>query len=139
MTYSLADVHFTWGDQLYTGTMDDAISVEWNEDLYELGRGGDGRDFTRVRKNDDSARVTLKLKQSSSLNAILSAAVEADRAGSGVKAFQLKDNLGTTLLNAPRMWIAKRPTVGFSATLSEREWVFETDRLTGTVGGANPE
>ena len=137
-TYSLQDVHFTWGGVLYTGTVDDAISVEWNSELYTLQQGGDGRDATRSRNNDDSAKVTLKLKHGSAMNDLLSAAVEEDRFGAGVKPFQLKDNLGSTLLIAPRMWISARPKVDMAREAGEREWVFTTDSLTGNVGGLTP-
>jgi hypothetical protein len=138
-TYSLADVHATFDELLVTGTADDAITITTNEDLYSLQRGGDGKDFTRVRNNDWSALITVRARQGSSLNDAMSAIMVADKLGAGVKRFQLKDLNGTTLITAPRVWLKKVPEIGFGREAGEREWVFETDRLfPEVIGGATP-
>lgn len=135
-TYSLADVHIIWGNIAITGTADDAVTIETNEDLYTLQRGGDGKDFTRVRNNDLSARITVRVKQGSAVNDALTAQMVADRFGLGVAQLIVKDVLGTSIAHAPRAWIAVRPELSFSKEAGEREWVFETDACEVGVGGS---
>lgn len=134
-TWSLADLHCVYKGVLITGGQDDFVTVEYNEPLYELVRGGDGRDFTRVRKNDDSAKVTFNLKQASAANDAFSADVVADKLGAGGGDLAISDLLGTTKLNASFAWIAERPSTAFQASVSDRKWVLETASLIGNIGG----
>lgn len=112
------------------------ITVEYNEDAYSLTVGSAG-DACRARTNNNSARITFTLLQSSISNPLLSAAHTLDRltpAGDGVLPSGIKDNSGTTLIAAESSWIVKYANVEFSNEVTNREWVIETDYLNTLVG-----
>lgn len=112
------------------------ITVEYNEDAYSLTVGAAG-DACRARTNNNSARITFTLLQSSISNPLLSAAHTLDMrspAGDGVLPSGIKDNSGTTLIAAENSWIVKYANVEFSNEVTNREWVIETDYLNTLVG-----
>jgi len=113
------------------------VSVEQNEDSFSLQVGTDG-DGCRSKSNNQSARVTLTLQQSSASNDILSALHNTDilsPSGDGITPLIVKDNTGRSLHSAENAWIVKPPTSAFGREPENREWVFETEAMLHTVGG----
>lgn len=113
------------------------ISVEQNEDSFSLTVGADG-EGCRSKTNNQSARITLTLLQSSLTNDALSAIHNVDLnspLGDGIGPFLLKDLSGTTLLAAEKAWIVRFPASTYSRDPESREWIFETDLLVQNVGG----
>lgn len=113
------------------------ISVEWNEDAFNLTVGVD-KEACRAKTNNVSATITCTLLQSSITNDLLCALHQVDLNtpnGDGVVPYLLKDLTGRTLLTAETAWIRKMASVSFSKEAESREWVIETDALIGLVGG----
>lgn len=112
------------------------ITIEYNEDAFNLSVGAGG-DACRTRTNNNSARITFTLLQSSISNPLLSAQHELDKrspAGDGVLPSLVKDTSGTTLAAAELSWIVKAANVEFGNEATNREWVVETHELNMLVG-----
>jgi hypothetical protein len=121
-----------------SGFMDGTfITVEYNEEAFALTTGVD-RESCRTRLNDNSARFTFTLMQTSDSNALLSALHTLDKNspnGDGIAPSFVKDNSGTTLAAAETSWIVKSAPIVYAKEVQGREWVVETDFLTDLVGG----
>lgn len=115
--------------------------IEYDTDAFQDVVGTDG-EVTRSKSNDGRATITIRLMQSSPVNALLSALHTSDRnasGGVGVGAFYMQDlsNLvGGTLLTAEKCWIAKPPDSGWDRTPTEREWKIRVAKLDGLDGGS---
>lgn len=113
------------------------VEVEQNEEDFKIVVGTDGS-VTRSKTNNKSAKVIVRLLQTSDGNAQLSALNRLDKAqpnGAGVGAFLLKDRTsGTVLYQGEHCWIAKPPKVTMDKVATPREWelaVAELDRTDG--------
>jgi hypothetical protein len=112
-------------------------TIVYNSDQFTLVMGADGKG-TRSPTNDNSAKITLKLMQSSPINAALSAILNTDLLlgnGSGIGPLAVRDGSGFSAYGAESAWITKWPDVSFDITAKERVWVFETDDLRSFEGG----
>jgi Protein of unknown function (DUF3277) len=117
---------------------DDVCSVKFATDPYELIIGADGIG-TRVRSNDNSATMEIKLAYTSKMNDALTAALDTDLAtpnGDGILPFAIKDLNGTTLHMAQSAWIAKRPEDAIGKKPGPRTWGLQTDEMTSFFGGS---
>lgn len=113
------------------------VKISRNGPAFEKSKGADGS-VDRVNKNANDFTVTLTLKQTSPVNAILSGLLVADiLTNSGILPLTIKDLSGTTLFHAPEAWISKDPEAEFSDGLSNREWTFETGPGAFLCGGNN--
>jgi hypothetical protein len=115
---------------------DSAVTVEHDEDDWELAVGVDG-EGTRSKSSNLSATITVALMQSAAVNDLLSAERLLDintPGGTGGKELIIKDNSGTSLFQAETAWIQKAPTGEFNRSPNAREWVFRTDLLNATHG-----
>jgi hypothetical protein len=113
--------------------------VQWerNNDAYRLAVGSDGG-AGRAASADLSGTITVTLLQTAEVNAVLEALAAADElTGDGVGILLVNDLSGTTVISAASAWIRKRAPGEFSNEVTNREWVFETDRLE-VIGGGNP-
>lgn len=111
------------------------VNVEMDEDTFTMLVGAGG-DTARVRNQNSSATVTITLMQTSPANDALSAAYNLDKqTGNGVGPFQLKDNRGTTNVNAQNCWVKKPAAIGFGKELEDRVWTLQLDKLEGNIGG----
>lgn len=113
------------------------LNVDYNEDAFSLQVGSDG-EGTRTRSNNNSARVSISLMQSSASNDLLSALHELDKAapgGIGAVPLLIKDLSGRSLFVAEKAWIVKAPAAEFGREAAAREWVIETDDLKAFHGG----
>ena len=117
------------------GFSEEKISVSYSDDSFDLAIGCDG-EATRVRKNNNSATITVTLQQSSPSNDSLSVISIADR-GTNVGMFPLTfiDGSGSTVAFAANAYIQKHPDLTFSNTNQTCQWVFITDNLGLYTGG----
>jgi hypothetical protein len=115
------------------------INWEYNEDFFNLIMGIDG-ESARGKSNNNSARITAILMQTSASNDLLSAIHAADILspnGDGINPLLLKDLNGRTLQTAEKAWIVKPPSAGFNrAPDANREWTFETNHGLPFIGGS---
>lgn len=113
------------------------LSIEQNAADFEIKVGTDGQ-VTRFKTNNHSAKIKLKLHQSSDSNAALSAINQLDRAGqngAGVGPLLIKDRQGTSLYTASKCWISKPPVASFAREVMDREWELECADLIRLDGG----
>lgn len=115
------------------------LKVEMNEDAFSLQVGADG-EAARSRSNNNSAKITITLLQTSPANDLLSALYASDRlipGRTGIVPLMIKDLLGTTLFAAVSCWITKVAPAEYAKEAGSREWVLETDDLqVAYVGGS---
>ncbi len=101
------------------------LKVEQTSEDFTMVVGTDG-EVTRSKTNDRTAKVTVRLMQTSDGNAALSALNAKDLAqsnGAGVGSFLVKDRTsGTIKYTASSCWISKPPSVSFDKTATAREW-----------------
>lgn len=137
-TYSPEDVSFAIGGAVISGYSEGTfITVEREEDAFTKIVGADGI-VTRSKNANRSGMVTLTLKASSPSNDVLSALATQDEIdGTGVRAFIVKDNSGTSL-HAGKGWVRKKPNAEYAKEVSDREWTFDIAALDHFVGGNTP-
>lgn len=136
-TYDFKQVACIVGKDIITGFAegDDAISIEFLQEDWQLTIGADG-EGTRAKSNNHGARVTLKLMQTSDANDLMNAYYQSDKlSNSGLFPFLLKDNNGRELHVAEQMFIEKRPDPTHGQNVNEREWVLLTDSMNSNFGG----
>jgi len=117
------------------GFAEEKISVSYSDDSFDLAIGCDG-EATRVRKNNNSATITVTLQQSSPSNDALSVISIADR-GANVGMFPMTfvDGSGSTVAFAACCYIQKHPDLTFSNSNQTVQWTFVTDNLGMFTGG----
>lgn len=136
-TYDFKQVACIVGKDIITGFAegDDAITVEFLQEDWQLTMGADG-EGTRAKSNNSAARVTLKLMQTSDANDLMNAYYQSDKlSNSGLFPFMLKDNNGRELHVAEQMFIEKRPDPSHGQNVGQREWVLLTDNMNSNFGG----
>lgn len=117
---------------------DEGFSIEWPEEWWTDTNGVDG-DTTRNFKNNYTADIILKLKQTSDSNTILSTLLLADSgltpktnaATFLVSITSLVPNGGTYIGN--NAWIKKPPTISGSAEAGEYEWAIRAPNLPALI------
>lgn len=114
------------------------VTVEFDEQQFTKVTGSDGL-TTRSKSNNYAGNITITLQQSSRSNDVLSGLWNADRvSNSGVVPILIKDNSGRTLWAAEHAWVQQMPSQEFAKEVSDREWILDTDKLTGFAGGNQP-
>lgn len=127
------------GINLFEGTADgEWLTIEPEADDFGDVAGTDG-EVTRSKSNDRRATLTLKLMQTSSVNALLSAINTIDKnapGGAGVGPFFVRDRQGRDVFSAEKAWIAVAPKVSLDRTPTSREWKFRCAELVPFHGGS---
>ncbi len=107
---------------------DEGFSIDWSEDWWTNTNGVDG-DTTRNFKNNFTAEITLKLKQTSDSNAWLSLLFLADsnltpktNASTVPVTITSLVGVGGTFIGN-ECWIKKPPTIAGGGEAGEYEWV----------------
>lgn len=128
-TYDAAGVSIIFAGIAFEGFADGTIvTVSFDNPHFNLVVGSDG-EGARAKSNDGSGTITCTLLQTSKTNDELSAIAQLDLLnGEGVGAMMVKDNSGRTLAQAETAWIEKTADAEFGREISNREWVFKTDR-----------
>ena len=117
-----------------TGLMDGtAVTVGRNVDsaAMHIGFGGEG---TVVWSSDKSGIITLRLKQTSLSNAVLSAAEATRLVGPVI----IKDTNGNSLHSGAKAVVSAMPYSEYAQELSVREWTIMVEALIHFEGG-NPD
>lgn len=113
------------------------VSVEQMSDAFSSVVGTDG-EVARSKSNDRRVKVTIKLLQTSSSNAALSAIHQRDLNapnGAGVGTLSIVDNFGATKVQGDQAWIVKMPAASLDRTAKSREWEIEVANCTRFEGG----
>ena len=137
-TYDFKKYQLIVGNVPIQGYVDGTgINVETNEDDFTLVSGADGL-ASRSKSNNNTARLTITLKNTSASNSYLSFLRNSDKANnSGIRNVILKDFNGDTLITSPAAWVAKPATVELSKEITDREWIIDMTEVIYNVGG-NP-
>jgi 2-polyprenyl-6-methoxyphenol hydroxylase-like FAD-dependent oxidoreductase len=129
-------VTINWGAHLVEGFAEEKVTISFQDDAFDLAIGCDG-EASRVRKNNNSATITLTLQQTSQSNDVFSYMAIADRqANAGILPMTIIDYSGTTKLFAPSSYIVKTPDQTLSNTNNTMQWVFVCDNLGWFAGGS---
>lgn len=111
------------------------VNIARNADQFTLAVGADG-ESTRAKSNNRSGRITFTLQQSSPSNDILDEIATQDELdNTGAVPVRVEDASGTTVAQAEKMWVVKKPDSSFAKEAENREWILETGNLDYTVGG----
>lgn len=137
-TYSPDLISVIIDNRPITGFADgEGIKVERNNDSFTrvIGMTGEG---ARVRSNDKSGKITLRLMQTSPDNEYLSNLAAEDEL-TAARAFNLliRDQNGNSLHEAQTAWIVKPADAAYGKDLTDREWMIETDNLKTFLAGSN--
>lgn len=135
-TYAPDKVSVVFGGAIMSGYAEDSfVKVEVATEAFTKHVGADG-EVSRTRNTDKSGTITLKLKQTSDSNDVLSAFYNADITTlQGYLPVIVKDNVGRTLAAGSSSWIQKLPEAEFGKEIGDREWVIEVADLQYFVGG----
>lgn len=135
-TYAPDKVTVVFGGAILTGYAEDSfIKIEMSTEAFTMHVGGDG-EVSRTRNVDRTGKVTVKLKQTSDSNDILSAFYTADITSlQGYLPVIVKDNAGRTVAAGSSAWIQKLPDTEFGKEIGEREWIIDVADLNYFVGG----
>ena len=139
--YDPADVIVTVGHNDLEGFAPGSfVTITYNADAFATVVGARG-DVTRSKSSNRTARVTVRLMQTSPSNDLLSTIHNLDLSspnGAGVFTLAIRDSAtGRSVYAAVSAWIVKFPDTNFDATDTPREWVIETDRLESFIGGVD--
>lgn len=134
--YDLKQVNVIYSGRILTGAAEsDFVTVTMSADAWSHHVGASGEEC-RARTNDESGKITVKLAQYSSDNAILASLHLADKAsGSGVAPILVIDKSGKSLHASDEAYISKAPDAAYAKTPGDREWVFMCAGLQHFVGG----
>lgn len=135
-TYDPSKVSVSWGGIPLSGFAEGSfIKVTPAEESWVKVVGSDGT-VTRVRVKNDTAQVSVVLKQSSASNDYLSAVWKEDKKfGNRLEPFMLKDQMGTTKILAEQSWIVNCNSVECGKDLTNREWILDTGVVDLDIGG----
>lgn len=132
--FDFTAVTVTWGADSITGGLE-SIKVARAEDSWTTHVSADGT-VTRVKSNNRMGSVTLVYGQNSPALDTLSAVYQLDEAtGGGARKIEVKDGNGRSIASGPQAWIKKPADAEYGKEASTREWVFDVDQLSHTVGG----
>lgn len=113
------------------------VSQSANDYIKIIGVDGQG---TRIRTEDTSGSIRIRLMQTSNASSALSVIRLTDNYspnGQGVGPTSITDLNGQTFYFAARSWLAKPPDADFADKAGERTWTIETDEFAQFLGGAN--
>lgn len=125
-TFDFKKLSVILGVSQLTGFADgEALTVSEENDAFNSIGGADGH-VDRIKNNNNSLTITVRLRQTSPTNQILSAIHNADRVAGTTLPLLIKDRSGNTLISATSAWIIKHPDTGFGTESSVREWTIKT-------------
>lgn len=111
-------------------TDEDFVSVERTTEANSSSVGANGEVTVNI-SNDDRKMITLRLRQLSGDNALLSGIFNTQRiAGTPlISPIAIKNGLGIELHTAPEAWIKNEPDADFGNEAGQREWVIEAANM----------
>jgi hypothetical protein len=136
-TFDFKKLNVIFGVAKLTGFADgDAVEVAEENPAFNSMSGADGY-VDRIKNNANFLTITIRLRQTSPTNDILSALHAADRVSGTPLPLLIKDRSGNTLVTAAQAWIEKFPTAAFGNEAKTREWVIKTGSQYVTFIGGN--
>ena len=135
-TFSMKEVSVTINGRIIKGfsEAEDAVTVEFNEELWTLVHGAGG-DTVRTDNMNESGRFTIALLQTSEDNEFLEDLYNTDRlTRTGVVPVRVTDLNTGRKYSGPTSWIVTFAPVTRGKVHNERRWILETDKV---VPGAN--
>lgn len=137
-TFDFKKLNIIFGGAQISGFADgDSLSVKEENNAFNSASGADGY-IDRVKNNANFLTITIKLRQTSPTNQVLSALHAVDRSQSTPLPLLIKDRLGTTLISTAQAWITKFPDSAFGNEAKEREWTIQTSSVyIMNIGGNN--
>jgi hypothetical protein len=137
-SYNPSEVVVTVGGVIMSGWSDgDHITARRNEDVSTMRAGNDGGVGRAINPNK-SGEFEFKLLQTSGVNDLLSALVNADDLVNGGKSqfpIAVVDGSGRSLAVATACWVKSLPELTLGKEVGERTWVFSAADLRLFVGG----
>lgn len=136
-TYEFDQVTASFASILIDGYAEGGgITVEPAEVSFVKYVGADGK-VTRTKKLNRTAKVRIRIAQSSLANDLLSAYLNADMLTPGglIAPLYIRDRSGRSLWTAASAWIEGFPSAELSDDTKEREWVFDCGETITFVGG----
>ena len=120
---------------IYGFDNDSMISIEFDEPSYKKDTDLSG-DSVFFKSHNTDCKITLKIKQTSPSNDVLSSYVQANRiSNAGIFPVMIKDGNGKTLITSEAALVEQTPTVEFGGENKNREWVIIALRARNFVGG----
>jgi hypothetical protein len=129
---------FTWGNIVATGYGPDAaIDCSYNEDMITFQPSLSGSGAISLNPNT-SGKITITLLQSSPTNDLFMALVALYRGPGPIAYAALIKNIyfERAVASAARAWVTKIPDFQLAKEVGVVPWIFETDDLLLTLGGA---
>mgnify|MGYP003637558745 CR=1 FL=1 len=125
-TFDFKKLNVIFGVAHITGYADgEAVEVTEESPAFNSTGGADG--YTdRIKNNANRLNITLRIRQTSPVNQVLSALHNTDRAVSTPLPIIIKDSSGTTLITAKNAWITQHPTITYGNEAQQREWIINT-------------
>jgi hypothetical protein len=130
-TYDFKKVVLTFGGVPIDGYAEGSvINVEASDgEEYKKKVGADG-EVSWSKSNNNTHKVTITLKQSSTSNAYLSSIHNTDReTGKAIFPLGITDLNGTSKQFWPHARIIGDPAWGYGADETDRQWVFDTAQI----------
>jgi hypothetical protein len=116
----------------------DAVTAEFNEDLWTHEVGADG-EVTRVYQGKKDATITIRLGMGSSANTTLSNLARTDElTGFTPVKIAIFDMLIGDIIFGNQCWLMKDPGRTFGQDATAKEWVYTVADLRITHGGGSP-
>lgn len=126
-TFDFKKLSVIFGVSQISGFSDgDAVEVSEENDAFNSEGGADGY-VDRVKNNNNFLMITLRLRQTSPTNQVLSGLHAADRVAGAPLPLLIKDRSGNTLISAAQAWIVGYPkSITFGNEPAQREWIIKT-------------
>lgn len=126
-TFDFKKLNVIFGVSVLTGFSDgDAVEISEENPAFNSASGADGY-VDRIKNNSNFLIITIRLRQTSPTNQILSALHLADRVGGITLPITIRDSSGTSLFSALQAWIEGFPkTISYGNEAKTREWVIKT-------------
>jgi len=136
-TFDFKKLTVIFGVAKLTGFADgDAVEVAEDSPAFNSVGGADGY-VDRIKNNANFLKITIRLRQTSPTNDILSALHAADRVSGTTLPLLIKDRSGNTLFAAAQSWIEGFPNAPFGNEAKTREWIIKTGSQYSVFIGGN--
>jgi len=137
-THNSAEISVTFaGLDIASGRADEFCVTEYNKPLYEEQVGPDG-ELTRIKSNDRSAKITVRVKSTSDGHRNLLSLyglAQLEPNGGDLAPFQVRDRNRGILESAELAYIKQAPANAYGQEPGDREWVLYTAKLDRIVEG----
>ena len=137
-THNSAEISVCFANyDITSGRADEFCVTEYNKPLYEEQIGPDG-ELTRIKSNDRSAKITVRVKSTSDGHRNLLSLyglAQLEPNGGDLAPFQVRDRNRGILESAELAYIKQAPANAYGQEPGDREWVLYTAKLDRIVEG----